>query len=73
MIIIKYVEKLATSDRANMVYEQVTDPNKKGSRINRTKAMQLINELGLVLVVNNQYGKIWDTPNKDFYSKFHNV
>lgn len=71
MAIIRYYEKARfVANEVGWVYEYTTDPNKKGKRISKDKAKAIIKEEGLVLVHQNKFGCIWDTPDKEFRKRF---
>ncbi|MGN1156676.1 MAG: hypothetical protein ACI4TK_10895 [Agathobacter sp.] len=80
MLIIKYKESFI--GQAQWVWEIITDiqnPNLENRKmgkeripkiINRKEALEIIEEECLELVVDNQYGKVYDTPNRDYYEKW---
>lgn len=79
MLIIKYKESFI--GQAQWVWEIIYDnqnPNLVYGRgkeippkiISRKEALKIIEEECLELVVDNQYGKVYDTPNRDYYERW---
>lgn len=54
----------------NATFEEVSDPRKKGKILSKDEAKARIKELGLVKVYRDENGVIWDTPDKEFFTKF---
>lgn len=67
-IIVKYYTNAL--GMVNIVFEEITDPRKRGKVLTKENARERIEELGLVKVHKDESGVIWDTPNKEFYNSF---
>jgi hypothetical protein len=69
MAIIKYKETFV--GMANVVYEEIETPFKKGKRMTKEEARMRIKELGLVKVYSDENGVIWDKEDEPLYEEFH--
>ena len=69
MAIIKYKETFV--GMANVVYEEIETPFKKGKRMTKEEARMRIKELGLVKVYSDENGAIWDKEDEPLYKEFH--
>lgn len=69
MAIIKYKETFV--GMANVVYEEIETPFKKGKRMTKEEAKTRIKELGLVKVYSDGNGVIWDKAEEPLYQEFH--
>jgi hypothetical protein len=69
MAIIKYKETFV--GMANVVYEEIETPFKKGKRMTKEEAKTRIKELGLVKVYSDKNGVIWDKEDEPLYQEFH--
>lgn len=79
-IVIKSFERSRfLSDKGNIVYAIVTAQTRKGmvvpkyKDVTKEEAMDIVKENGLIPVVTNKYGTIWDTPNENFKDLYKGI
>lgn len=83
-IIIKFYERMVFQDPAvkadaNPVWAKVVARHRRGVatpvtdllRISRLEALDIIRRDGLVEVLRNEHGVVFDTPDKAFWKEYH--
>lgn len=53
-----------------VVYSIYRNPTSRVVKISRKEAKRIIEAEGLTLALENEYGKVWDTPDRKFYNKY---
>lgn len=68
MAIIKY--RVTSMGMTNTVFEEVTNPHKKGRILSKEEAERQIAKLSLKKVFFSEDGVIWDTEDEPLYEEF---
>lgn len=55
------------------VYSIVEDPLREPKEISKKEALEIIRENGFILVYDNDNGKIWESPDKEWSKKYKGV
>ena len=54
----------------NVVFEEITNPHKKGRMLSKEEAERRIAKLGLKKVYYSEDGTIWDTEDEPLFKEF---
>lgn len=69
-IVIKTYSRCKITGDMGVEYEVVTNPLRKGKMMTKEEAMQYVEKHGLVKAIEGKDGVVWDTPGREFQTKW---
>ena len=69
-IVIKTYSRCKITGDMGVEYEMITNPLRKGKMMTKEEAMQYVEKHGLVKAIEGKDGVVWDTPGREFQTKW---